>query len=256
MADDGPDDREAQALLERTAGNCREADRLRAAARGGGRGDPAAQDQLRTQAAAAQTPLATLEPGLDQARTRDALEAWGAAQPWRSHSRSAAEVADRAERRLEQLQPDLMRQYRDNLAGHPSPDSTLRADAMLDAARVVELRQVDVVTADPRADLGAALADRSAAMDERAAAQQDLAEPDVVSTPNVDERAVAAARGADHQELADARTAHAETRMSQAYPATVQTALVARSGPQAGVAKAPARSAAQTASQAPVRRGR
>lgn len=251
------DDREAQALLERTAARCREADRLRDAARGtNGRPDAAAQDQLRTQAAAAQAPLAALEPGLDQARTRDALQAWGAAQPWQSHSRSAAEVADRAERRLQQLQPDLMRQYRDNLAAQPSPDSTQRADAMLDAARTVELRQVDVAAPGQRPDVGAALADRSAAMDERAAAQQDLAQPDLASTPNVDERAVASAHGADHQELSDARAAHAESRISQAYPAPIQTALVARTGPQAGAARAPARSAAQTASQGPVRRGR
>lgn len=261
--DDGDPNREAAQLLERTADACREAQRLREIARGTSRdrevSTAQAQEQLRGQAAAAQAPLANLEAGMDRAQTTEALQAWSVAQPWRDHLRSASDVAEQAERRLSTLQPDLMRQYQQNLADQNQRgpiDNSVRADAMVDASRDVVLRQEEVVVAGRPADVGAAAADRSAAMQERQAAQEDFGQPDLASTPNVDERSVGAAHGADHQELSDARAAQAESRVGRAYPETIHTALTARSSASSAPAKAPARQAAQTAAQAPARRGR
>ena len=74
-------------------------------------------------------------------------------------------------------------------------------------------------------DVGAALAARTVANDEREAALLDLGVPDRPSTPEVDEHAKAADLSADHQGLSDTSHARAATLAARAYPEAVGRAF-------------------------------
>lgn len=301
-----------------------------------------ARAQLRTDQAAARVAWA---PGLERdfprtATTADAVGVWSAAQPWVDHDASAAEAAQRAEARLEQLQPDLMAEYRgyrdeglrppeammeagrtvsapawqdvldpakrehmgvdDTLRawsaarpwaasspqpeGQWSPRSEQAAQAMGEAeAQLRRLRPVamadydeargmgtpaldamqaalpqlreqvwqDEVAVTGRLDPGAADAARSVAQEQRGEALHDFDQPDLPSTPAIDERVAAATHGAEHQELSDARGAQAQSLVGRAYPQTIHTALATTRG---GPAQAPAARLARGAARSTGRR--
>jgi hypothetical protein len=194
---------------------------------------------------------------LDPAKRQDmgvdeTLRAWGAARPWAAaapqpegqwspRSEEAAQAMGEAEARLRTLRPVAMAGYDEARSMGVEPLEAMQAAAP-------ELRQQvwqDEIAVRGRLDSGEADADRTVAQQQRSEAAHDLAQPDLRSTPGVDERAVGATQGANHHELADARGAQAESLVGKAFPETIHTALAARG------AAAPAPAARLTRSAAP-----
>ncbi len=158
-----------------------------------------------------------LEPSFpDHASARDAMAAWAAAQPWVERDRSADQALAVAEERLAVLHPDVMAQYR-------------------------QLRDHDMGAHDAMA--GAVEAARVLAEEQRFEAQCDLGVADLASTPQLDERAEGAERGAAHLELSDAANAQAAGLVARAYPQDIFQALQTKADPTAAPAASPARSA-------------
>ena len=207
-------------------------------------------DQARYQAFLPPEPMRGIDPGLYEVRNDlgvdDTLRAWDAARPWAARYPDASEAMGRAEEQLRRLRPAGMAQYDDARAMGAEPVDAMRA-ALPELRTQVWQDEVAVVQ---RLDSGQAEADRTVGDQQRAAAHDDFSQPDLASTPDVNERTTAAGHGADHQELSDARTAHADSLVGQAYPVTIHTALATKAGP----APAPAARLSRAAAPAPGRR--
>lgn len=199
-----------------------------------------------------------LDPGKRETMgVDDTLRAWAAARPWAAsapqpegqwspRSEQAAQAMGEAEAQLRRLRPAAMADYDEARAyGVPALEAMQAA-----APQLREHVWQDEVGLSGTLNPGAAEAARTVAQEERGEALHDFDQPDLASTPDVDERATAATHGADHQELSDARGAQAQTLVGRAYPQTIHTSLATKAGP----AKAPGARLERGATQAPGRR--
>jgi hypothetical protein len=156
--------------------------------------------------------------------TSELLDAWSTALPYLGREPLADLAVDRVEARLRQLHPEAMATYDAGRAGGFD-----RRDC-LDVASTLWRGEygLDPLGTPVAHDLGTrAMPEQALAEYERQQAAADLARPDLIATPTVDETETAAAEAAQHH----GRAAAHDDGAALAFPVGIHEAM--RTAPQA-----------------------